>query len=149
MYASSTNNLTTLAGRALLAAIFILSGYGKLMGYMDAAAYAKTTGYMESAGVPGALFPLVIAAELGGGLLILIGFQTRLIALFMALFTLAAGVLFHYKPADSMQMVHFMKNLAITGGFLMLAAHGAGAWSLDGRKDVESEQWPDQRSMRA
>ena len=131
MINSTTDNMTALVGRILLAAIFILSGYGKLMSYPAAAPY------MEAAGVPGSLLPLVIAAELGGGLLILIGFQTRLVALALAIFTLAAGIMFHFKPADQMQMTQFMKNLAITGGFLLLFLNGPGAWSIDGRRFAE------------
>ncbi len=128
--ASTSTNLTALLGRLLLAAIFILAGYNKLKGYPAAAPY------MEANGVPGALLPLVIAAELGGGLLILIGFQTRLVALALAAFTLAAALLFHNKFSDQAQMTQFLKNLSITGGFLMLYLHGAGQWSLDGRKSM-------------
>ncbi|MBY0613649.1 MAG: DoxX family protein [Beijerinckiaceae bacterium] len=136
---SPAGNLAALIGRVLLAAIFILSGYTKLMGYLDGSAAGGVAKYMEAAGVPGSLLPLVIAAELGGGLLILIGFQTRLIALCLAVFTLAAGVLFHYKPADQMQMTHFMKNLAIAGGFLMLFVSGAGSFSADGAMSRRSD----------
>ena len=128
---SPTSNVLTLLGRVMLAAIFILAGYGKLMGYNDVAKYAATTGYMAANGVPGAVLPLVIAAELGGGLLILLGFQTRIIALVLAAFTLVAAAMFHYRPADQMQMTNFMKNIAIAGGFLLLAAHGAGVYSVD------------------
>ena len=130
---SPLTSLAALLGRILLAAIFILSGYGKLKGYLgDTEALARTTGYMQSAGVSGALLPLVIAAELGGGLLILLGGLTRLTALALCAFTIAAGVLFHFKPEDMAQMTSFMKNLAIAGGFLALAANGAGAFSIDG-----------------
>ena len=131
MFGLSTQNLATLAGRILLALIFILSGYGKISGY------AGTVGYMEKVGVPGVLLPLVILTELGGGLCILFGFQTRLVAIAMAGFTLLAAALFHFQPGDQGQMVNFMKNLAIAGGFLVLVANGAGAWSVDamiGRK---------------
>ena len=131
MFGPNTQNLATLAGRILLALIFILSGYGKISGY------AGTVGYMEKVGVPGVLLPLVILTELGGGLCILFGFQTRLLAIAMAGFTLLAAVLFHFQAGDQGQMVNFMKNLAIAGGFLVLLANGAGAWSVDamiGRK---------------
>ena len=130
---TTLTSLAALVGRILLAAIFILSGYGKLKGYLgDAETLARTTGYMQSAGVSGSLLPLVIAAELGGGLLILFGALTRLAALALCVFTIAAGVLFHFKPEDMAQMTSFMKNLAIAGGFLALAANGAGAFSIDG-----------------
>jgi putative oxidoreductase len=115
-----------LAGRILVSAIFILSGVGKIGGY------AATQGYMEAMGVPGALLPLVIVAELGGGLLLLAGWQARLAALALAGFSALAGLLFHYQPDDPTQMIMLMKNFAIAGGLLFLVAHGAGAWSVDG-----------------
>ena len=120
-------HLSTLLGRFGLAFIFVVSGVGKL-----GAGYAGTQQYMEAMGVPGALLPLVILAELGGGLAIAAGFLTRWAALGLAVFSVASGVLFHYQSADPMQMISFMKNLAIAGGFLVLAAHGAGALSVDG-----------------
>jgi len=85
-------------------------------------------------GVPGALLPLVIATELGGGLLIVLGLWTRLAALALAGFSLLAALLFHSNLGDQMQMILFLKNFAIAGGFLFLFAHGAGAWSLDARR---------------
>lgn len=117
-----------LVGRILIAAIFVQAGYTKIGGY------AGTAGYMESQGVPGFLLPAVIAIELIGGLAIIVGFQTRLVALAIAGFTLLAGLLFHFQPGDQMQMISFMKNVAIAGGFLFLAANGPGAWSLDARR---------------
>ena len=119
---------TVLVGRVLLAFMYVASGWGKISGY------AGTAQYMESAGVPGALLPLVILVELVGGLMVIVGFQTRIAAIALAGFTFIAGVLFHFDPADQMQMINFNKNLAITGGFLVLAAFGAGAWSIDGRR---------------
>lgn len=115
-------------GRVLLAHIFIVSGWGKISSYAD------TAGYMESQGVPGILLPLVIALELGGGLAVAVGWQTRWVALALAAFTMLAAVLFHWDFADRMQTIQFMKNLAIAGGFLALAAAGPGALSLDGRR---------------
>ncbi len=119
-----------LASRILLAFIFIMAGYGKI----GAEAYAGTQGYMNAMGVPGALLPLVILTELGGGLLLLVGFQARLAAFLLAGFTLISAVIFHYQPADQMQMIMFMKNLAIAGGLLLVVQYGAGAFSLDKRK---------------
>lgn len=118
----------TLAGRILLAAIFLAAGIGKL-----GAGYAGTQAYMASQGVPGALLPLVIALEIGGAALLIAGWWTRLAALALAGFTLAAAALFHANFAEPMQQILFLKNVAIAGGFLMLVAHGAGAWSLDAR----------------
>lgn len=114
------------AGRFLLALIFIVAGYGKIGGYEG------TAGYMEAMGVPGALLPLVIVTELGGGIAILLGLFTRPVAIALAGFSILSAWLFH-NPADAAQQIMFMKNLALGGGFLVLAAHGAGAWSLDAK----------------
>ena len=121
------NHLSTLAGRFGLSLIFILSGFAKL-----GAGYAGTQGYMESMGVPGAVLPLVIAAEIGGGLAVLAGGLTRWAALGLAVFSVASAFLFHFDLGDQSQFINFMKNIAIAGGFLVLAAHGAGKFSVDG-----------------
>ena len=126
MLNGSTQNAAVLAGRVLLAAIFILAGFGKIGGY------AGTVAFMESNGVPGSLLPLVILTELGGGLCILAGFQTRIVAFLLAGFCLVSGVLFHFQPAVMEQMTNFLKNIAIAGGFLVLMANGPGALSVDG-----------------
>ena len=114
-----------LLGRIGLSLIFIIAGWGKIAGY------AATQQYMEAMGVPGALLPLVIALELGGGLAILMGAFTRWIALALAAFSLASAALFHANFGDAAQAINFWKNVAMAGGFLMLAAHGAGMLSLD------------------
>lgn len=114
-----------LVGRILLALMFVLGGWSKINGY------AGTQGYMASAGVPGILLPLVIIVELIGGLMIVIGYKTRLVALVLFAFTLAASVLFHMNWAAPMQQLLFMKNIAVAGGFLVLFAAGAGAYSVD------------------
>ena len=119
------NATFSLLGRIGLSLIFLISGWGKIAGY------AATQGYMESQGVPGALLPLVIALELGGGLAILAGFYTRWAALALAGFSLVAAVVFHANLADQVQAIMFWKNFAIAGGFLMLAANGPGALSFD------------------
>lgn len=117
-----------LAGRLLLAAMFLLAGITKISGY------AGTAGYMASVGVPAALLPAVIALEIGGAIAIIVGFQTRLVALALAGFTLAAAALFHSNFADQMQMLLFLKNLSVAGGFLILATNGSGPYSLDARR---------------
>lgn len=117
----------SLLARLLLVAIFAWAGYGKITGYEG------TGAYMAKAGVPGTLLPIVIGVELLGALLIAIGWQTRLVAFLLAGFTVLSALLFHNNFADRNQMIHFMKNLAIAGGFLMLVANGAGTWSVDGR----------------
>jgi putative oxidoreductase len=128
------NNTLSLLGRVGLSLIFIISGWGKIVGY------AGTQQYMESAGIPGALLPLVILLELGGGLAVLSGFFTRWIALAMAGFSFVSAAIFHSHFGDPAQAINFWKNVAMTGGFLVLAANGAGAYSLDAwllrRKDA-------------
>ena len=88
---------------------------------------------MNAAGVPAALLPLVIATEVLGGLAITVGWQTRVTALLLAGFTLLSALLFHNNFADQIQTVMFLKNVSIAGGFLLLAANGAGPLSVDGR----------------
>ena len=119
------NNTSLLLGRTGLALIFIISGLAKIGGYEG------TQGYMDAMGVPGSLLPLVIALEVGGGLAILAGLFTRTSALALAAFSLASGVLFHFDLGDLAQFNNFFKNIAIAGGFLVLAAQGAGRFSLD------------------
>jgi putative oxidoreductase len=116
-----------LGGRVLLATIFLASGVGKV------GAYAATAGYMQASGVPGALLPLVIAAEIIGGLAVTLGWQTRIAAFALAGFSLLAAALFHSNFADQIQMILFLKNVAIAGGFLLLVANGPGRLSVDSR----------------
>jgi len=119
------NNTFSLLGRIGLSLIFIISGLGKI------AAYAGTQQYMESAGIPGALLPLVIALELGGGLAVMSGFLSRWVALAMAAFSFVSAAMFHNHFADPAQAINFWKNVAMTGGFLMAYAFGPGRYSLD------------------
>lgn len=114
-------------GRVLISAIFLLSGISKV------SAYAATQGYMAAMGVPGEILPLVITFEIGASVAIIIGLQTRLVALALAGFSLVTAVLFHGELGDQMQFIMFMKNIAIAGGFLFLAANGPGALALDNR----------------
>jgi len=116
-----------LAGRILLASMFLIAGLGKIGG-----GYAGTQGYMEAMGVPGAVLPLVIALEVLGAVAIIVGYRTRLVAFLLAGFSIVAGFIFH-GGADQMQQVMLLKNVAIAGGLLVLVARGAGAWSLDSR----------------
>jgi putative oxidoreductase len=120
------NNAILLAARIMLALMFVNGGFGKLMNS------AGAIGYMDKVGISPSLLPLVILTELGVGLLILIGFQTRVSALVLAGFTLLAGLLVHLKAGDFNNMIHFWKNLSIAGGFVALVAAGAGDWSVDG-----------------
>jgi putative oxidoreductase len=126
---NTTQNLADLAGRILLATMFLIAGIQKVGGY------AGTQGYMEAMGVPGVLLPLVIALEVGGAIAIILGWHTRLFALLLAGFTLLSALVFHRASGDPMQAILFMKNLAIAGGFLLLVARGPGGWSLDARRN--------------
>jgi putative oxidoreductase len=122
---STSHASISLVARALLSVIFILAGLQKITGY------EVTVAYMQAFGVPGALLPLAIVAELGGGLAILVGFFARMAALALAGFCIVAGAIFHSNFADDVQMVLFLKNLALAGGLLLLFANGPGAWAVN------------------
>ena len=122
---------SALLGRLFLAMIFIQSGLSKMSDY------AATQGYMDAMGVSSALLPLVIVLEVLGGIAIVIGFKARLVALAMAGFSLLSALLFHTNFSDETQTIMLMKNIAIAGGFLMIVAHGAGAYALDNRNAVQ------------
>jgi putative oxidoreductase len=124
MNSNTLNNAGALSGRILLGLMFVSAGVDKIGGY------AGTQGYMESMGVPGGVLPLVIALEIGAGLAVMLGILARISALALAGFTLVAAVVFHADFADQMQSILFWKNVAIAGGFLMVAAHGPGTWTL-------------------
>ena len=134
---NTLQNPLALAGRLLLALLFLPAGIGKLTGF------AGTVGYISSVGLPMPQLAAVLAltVEILGGLALIAGFGTRLAALALALFTLVASFFFHAfwsAPADQqfMQQLLFFKNIAVTGGLLTLAAWGAGAWSVDARREA-------------
>lgn len=114
-----------LAGRLLLAWIFLHEGYVKL------ASYAGAVRYAEAFGVPGWTLPAAIAIEIGCGLAVALGLFARPAALVLALFCLATAAIFHTKIAETNQLLHLEKNLAIAGGFIVLAVWGPGRLSLD------------------
>ncbi len=118
------NSLLNFAGRMLLAQLFVLSGFSKITGY------AGTQAYMAAKGLPGALLPLVILLEVGGGLALVIGLKTRWVALALAIFSVLAGCIFHLVPSDHAQMLQLMKNLSIAGGLLILAQTGATGFAI-------------------
>lgn len=122
------NQYAHVVGRILLAIIFIVAGAGKI------ADQAGTIAYMESAGIPGILLWPTIALELLGGIAIVIGFQTRLVAWALAIFCIAAAFLFHFDLKDSMQTILFLKDLAMAGGFLILASASALWFAVDNRR---------------
>ena len=122
---SALTNVSSLLARVGLAALFILTSFSKIQ-YFDA-----TAQYMASAGLPEFLLPLVIAFELIGGLLIVLGLLTQLTAIAFAAFSIVSALLFHFQLDDQMQFLMFYKNIAMAGGFLALASLGAGKFSID------------------
>jgi putative oxidoreductase len=127
------NQLTSyvpILGRVLLAAIFLLSGVGKLLDP------AGTIGYINAVSLPlpQVGYALAVIVEIGAGLLLIAGYQTRVAALSLAAFTLLAAVFFHNAFTDQNQFIHFMKNVAIVGGLLQVAIFGAGRLSMDARR---------------
>lgn len=136
---NTNSNSSAVAGRLLLASLFVLSGVGKI------AAPAMTQGFIASVGIPAPLFAYLAstAIEVGGGLLLVLGYRTRVVAALLAAFSLLTAVIFHHNFADQNQMIHFLKNVAIAGGLLQVVAFGGGTYSLDGRRAVRS---PDRQS---
>ncbi len=119
-------NLVLLLARILMSAIFIQSGFHKLMDPASTIAYFGHLGLP----MPPIAWVVTVCVELGGGLLTLVGFRTSLVAPVMAVFCVATAFTAHYHPGDTNQMIHFMKNIAMTGGFLQLAATGPGRYSI-------------------
>jgi putative oxidoreductase len=115
------------AGRLLIGLPFAMSGVGKL------AATGPTKHMIAAAGLPFPALALAIAivVELGGGLALLAGYRTRIVAAVLAVFSIAAALSFHANFADQNQMIHFLKNVMITGGLFQIMAFGAGAFSVD------------------
>lgn len=117
-----------LAARVLMAAIFVMGGYSKLMAGPDG-----LTAMLAGRGLP---LPelgywIAVLVELGGGLLIAFGLLTRPAALVLAIWCIVTGVMFHYIPSDKNMMIHFWKNICMAGGFIQVVAFGAGVWSID------------------
>lgn len=128
---SSDLRYTPLLGRVLIAAIFLLSGFGKVV------APGATAGYIAAVGLPLPYLGVAIAimVELVGGLLLIAGYQTRLVALAMAAFSVATALFFHNALGDQNQFIHFFKNIAMAGGLLQVVAFGAGSLSVDALLD--------------
>jgi putative oxidoreductase len=120
-----------LVGRLMIGLPFAMSGLGKL------AAFGATTAMISAAGlpVPPLAYAVAVAVELGGGLLLVAGYQARTVAIALAVFSLATAISFHGNFADQNQMIHFLKNVMIAGGLLQIAAFGAGALSVDNRRN--------------
>ena len=122
-------NYLAFIGRILIGLPFAMSGLNKL------AAYGPTTAKIEAVGLPlpPLAFVMAVAVELGGGLLLVLGYRVRPVALGLALFSLATAVSFHSDFADHYQMIHFLKNVMMAGGLLQIVAFGAGAMSISRR----------------
>lgn len=126
----NANRYFPLAGRLLIGLPFAMSGFGKLT------AAAATRQLIAAAGLPFPLLALAVAiiVELGGGLALIAGFRARFAAAALAVFSIAAALSFHNNFADQNQLIHFLKDVMITGGLLQIVAFGAGAFSIDNRK---------------
>jgi putative oxidoreductase len=124
---TSSKDLPLLVARVLLGLLFVVAGLGKL------ASVDGFAGYMASGGVPAFLAWPVILFEILGGLALIAGVQTRAVALALGAFCVVSGVLYHFDPADQMQMTNFLKNLALAGGYVALAIAGPGRYALDAR----------------
>lgn len=134
---TSLQNPLALAGRALLALLFVPAGFGKIAGF------AGTAGYIASKGVPlpEVSAAIAIAVELGLGLMLLVGLKARWAALGIAFFTVVITFIFHnfwaVEAAQQMQQQQaFFKNIGVVGGLLLVAAFGPGSWSMDGKRDA-------------
>ena len=115
-------------GRLLISFMFLMSGLNK------AGNYSNTSGWMESMGVSSSILPLVILLEIIGAFAIIIGWHTKITAFLLAGFSIISALIFHSDFSNQVEMIMFMKNIAIAGGFLFLVANGAGNYSLDNRK---------------
>ena len=120
--------LTAPLGRLLISFMFLMSGLNK------AGNYSNTSGWMESMGVSSSILPLVILLEIIGAFAIIIGWHTKITAFLLAGFSIISALIFHSDFSNQVEMIMFMKNIAIAGGFLILLANGAGNYSLDNRK---------------
>jgi len=127
---NTTSPTVAAVGRLLIALIFLLSGVGKIF------SPAATQAYIAAAGLPAPMLAYVISVvvEVGGGLLLVLGYRTRIVAWVLVVFSIVAALGFHHDFSNQDQMIHFMKNLAMAGGLLQVAAFGGGALSIDGRR---------------
>ena len=119
------NNILNLIGRILISSVFLISGFNKIN------QYDRTIEWMESFGVPGILIIPAILLEIIGSLMIIIGYKTRVIATLFSIFCIILAIIFHNDFSDQMQLVSFLKNLGLAGGFLFLVVSGPGKISLD------------------
>ena len=116
-----------LVGRIFISLIFLLAGVGKIFNYEG------TIGYMESYGIPGYLLISAIVIEILFPLLVIIGYKTKFSAMILSLFAILLAIIFHTDFSNQMQLMSFLKNFAIAGGFLIIFVRGAGKYSIDQR----------------
>ena len=121
-------NLLDFLGRIFISTLFLFSAYNKILNY------SGTVGWMESFGVPGFLLGPTIALEIILPLFVIIGYQTKLSSILLALFSIITAVIFHSDFSDQMQLIAFLKNIGLAGGFIFLAAHGAKEWAVENKK---------------
>lgn len=124
-------NLLMFVGRVMLAAMMFWTGYGRIL------SFASIHNYVNDWGVPHAFKPVIILWEVGAGLLLLLGVYTKPAALAAALFCVVSGFAVHLYDGSELQLIDFMKNMALTGGFLYVAAFGAGDWSFGKRHNIK------------
>lgn len=134
---SKSRDAIALIGRCLMAVMFLLSGFGKVV------APAATIAWIASTGLPMPSVGYVIAiiTELGGGLLLILGWQTRVLGAVLSVFAIATAFIFHRNVADQNQLFHFLKNIAVMGGLFQLMAFGAGNFSWDARRARKSSPY--------
>ena len=121
-------NFFDLIGRIFISSIFLLSGYNKIFNY------GNTVAWMEGFSIPGFLLWPTIVLEILLPILIIIGYQTQISAILLAMFCIATAVIFHLDFADQMQTIAFLKNFALAGGFLFIAVHGPKEWTVEKKK---------------
>ena len=125
MNGQTLSNGAELAGRAMLGLLFVIEAFSKL------SAYDLAARYMTAYGMPVQLLPVAIALELGAGIMVMVGWHTRIAALALSAFCVVVAVIFHTRFSDLNQFIHFKKDVALAGAFLVVWARGAGAYSLD------------------
>ena len=133
---SKINSITSLinitsapVGRLLISLMFLMSGLNKIGNY------SNTSGWMESMGVSSSFLPLVITLEILAAVAIIIGWKTKIAAFLLAGFCIISGIIFHSDFSNQLEIIMFMKNIAIAGGFLFLVVNGPGNFSIDNRKN--------------
>jgi putative oxidoreductase len=126
---SVINTLSAPVGRLLISLMFLMSGLNKIGNY------SNTSGWMESMGVSSSFLPLVITLEILAAVAIIIGWKTKIAAFLLAGFCIISGIIFHSDFSNQLEIIMFMKNIAIAGGFLFLVVNGPGNFSMDNRKN--------------